>query len=101
MIDEATLTKGQIRKLTALRKSVSNDIADKAFAEWMKKQISAGPIEKPDPVATVLLKAVKPTIHGLNLRRYGYTIRRSRAGLTATRNTPLMEQRGKACHAKP
>ena len=91
MIDESTLTKGQMRKLTALRKSVGNEIADKAFEQWMKKQISAEPGEKPDPVAEALLGAVSPAINDLNLGRYGYTIRKSRAGLTATRNTSLME----------
>ena len=32
---EDQLNKGQARKLTALRKSLGDDIADKAFAEWM------------------------------------------------------------------
>ena len=32
---EDQLSKGQARKLTALRKSLGDDIADKAFAEWM------------------------------------------------------------------
>ena len=31
---ERDLTKGQLRKLTALRKSLGKGIADKAFAEW-------------------------------------------------------------------
>jgi hypothetical protein len=30
-IDQSTLTKGQVRKLNALRKSVGDDIADNAF----------------------------------------------------------------------
>ena len=37
-IDHHTLTKGQIRKLTALRKSVGDDIAEDAFGKWMKTQ---------------------------------------------------------------
>ena len=32
-IDHSTLTKGQIRKLNALRKSVGNDIAEDAFTK--------------------------------------------------------------------
>ena len=36
--DEATLTKGQVRKLNTLRKSVGNKIGDKAFADWLAKQ---------------------------------------------------------------
>ena len=31
-IDQSTLTKGQVRKLNALRKSVGDDIAEDAFA---------------------------------------------------------------------
>jgi len=37
-IDHSTLTKGQIRKLNALRKSVGDDIAENAFDKWMKTQ---------------------------------------------------------------
>ena len=33
MIDEAALTKGQLRKLNALRKSVGPTIADEAFSK--------------------------------------------------------------------
>ena len=35
-IDQSALTKDQVRKLNALRKSVGNDIADVAFGKWMK-----------------------------------------------------------------
>ena len=34
-IDQSTLTKGQVRKLNALRKSVGNDIGEKAFGKWL------------------------------------------------------------------
>ena len=88
MIDESSLSKGQLRKLTALRKSLGDSIADKAFAEWQKTQES-GPVVREDPVAAALLAAVADTVETLNLGRYGYTIRRSRAGLTVTRNTSL------------
>ena len=37
-IDESTLTKGQLRKLNALRKSVGQDIGERAFAEWLAWQ---------------------------------------------------------------
>ena len=33
-IDESTLTKGQRRKLNALRKSVGDEIGERTFAEW-------------------------------------------------------------------
>ena len=88
MIDESNLSKGHMRKLMALRKSLGNDIADKAFVEWQKTQASA-PEAKEDPVAVALLEALESTVENVNLGRYGYTIRRSRAGLTVTRNTSL------------
>ena len=34
-IDENALTKGQRRKLTALRKSVGTEIGEQAFAAWL------------------------------------------------------------------
>ena len=37
-IDQSTLTKGQIRKLNALRKSVGDKIAEDAFGKWMTAQ---------------------------------------------------------------
>ena len=37
-IDQSTLTKGQIRKLNALRKSIGDDSAEDAFGKWMKSQ---------------------------------------------------------------
>ena len=90
MIDEAVLSKGHMRKLVALRKSLGSEIADKAFVEWQKAQKSA-PEAKADPLAAALLEAVAPIVEGKNLGRYGYTIRKSRAGLTVTRNTSLAE----------
>ena len=56
-IDQSTLTKGQVRKLNALRKSVGDDIADVAFGKWMKTQPKA-PKEVRDPVADALVDAL-------------------------------------------
>ena len=41
-IDESALTKGQRRKLNALRKSVGNEIGAQAFAAWLSSQQAAG-----------------------------------------------------------
>ena len=41
MIDEKALTKGQHRKLNALRKSVGDKIGDVAFSEWLKTQATS------------------------------------------------------------
>ena len=56
-IDHSTLTKGQIRKLNALRKSVGNDIAEDAFTKWLSMQ-SKTPKEVRDPVADALVTAL-------------------------------------------
>ena len=56
-IDQSTLTKGQVRKLNALCKSVGNDIAENAFGKWMKIQ-SKTPKEVRDPVADTLVAAL-------------------------------------------
>ena len=53
-IDQSTLTKGPVRKLNALRKSVGNDIADVAFGNWMKTK-SKTPKDVSDPVVDVVL----------------------------------------------
>ena len=42
-IDESTLTKGQLRKLISRRKSVGNDIGERAFAEWLAAQAAVPP----------------------------------------------------------
>ena len=56
-IDQSTLTKGQVRKLNALRKSLGNDIAENAFGKWMKTQTKK-PKEVTDPVADALVAAL-------------------------------------------
>jgi hypothetical protein len=66
MINENTLNKGQIRKLNALRKSLGNEIADNAFAKWMKTQTKGSSV-KVDPVSVRLKK----------LCRHWFTTRRS------------------------
>jgi Fe-S cluster biosynthesis and repair protein YggX len=53
-IDHSALTKGQVRKLNALRKSIGDDIAEDAFSKWMKTQTKT-PKEVRDPVADALV----------------------------------------------
>ena len=78
-IDHSTLTKGQIRKLNALRKSVGNDIADVAFGKWMKNQ-SKTPEEIRDPVADALVAALSNLISdkSFKLGTKGYVVRRAK-----------------------
>jgi hypothetical protein len=78
-IDHSTLTKGQVRKLNALRKSVGNDIAEDAFGKWMKTQ-SKAPKEARDPVADALVVALSNLIFdkSFKLGNKGYVVRRAR-----------------------
>ena len=78
-IDHSTLTKGQIRKLNALRKSVGDDIADDAFAKWMKSQ-SQTPKEVRDPVADALVAALSnlTSDKSFKLGSKGYVVRRAK-----------------------
>ena len=42
VIDESDLTKGQPRKLNALRTSVGKEIGERAFAGWLALRPEAG-----------------------------------------------------------
>ena len=78
-IDQSTLTKGQVRKLNALRKSVGDDIAEDAFGKWMMNQ-SKTPKEVRDPVADALVAALSHLNHdkGFKLGNKGYVVRRAK-----------------------
>jgi len=78
-IDQSTLTKGQVRKLNALRKSVGDNIADVAFGKWMKTQ-SKAPKEARDPVADALVAALSnlTSDKSFKLGNKGYLVKRSK-----------------------
>ena len=78
-IDQSTLTKGQVRKLNALRKSVGNDIAENAFGKWMKTQ-SKTPKDVRDPVADALVGALSNLISDKSFRlgTKGYVVKRAK-----------------------
>jgi len=78
-IDQSALTKGQVRKLNALRKSVGDDIADDAFGKWMKTQ-SKTPKEVRDPVADALVVALANLQNdkSFKLGNKGYVVKRAR-----------------------
>ena len=90
-INESDLTKGQIRKLNALRKSIGDTLAEEAFSKWLKQQKSETKDIRPDPVAMQIADAMMPLLKkkGLNLGRYGYAVKRARGkgakGLIITR----------------
>ena len=79
-IKESDLTKGQVRKLNALRKSLGDKLAEEAFGKWLKQQEKAdGVTDKPDPIAEQIVELLKPIEKkNLNLGRYGYVVKRAR-----------------------
>ncbi len=89
-IDENSLTKGQIRKLNALRKSIGDDLAEDAFGKWLARQVPDAP--KADPVAARIIEAFAglEDDRKFNLGLYGYTVRRAKgkgqSGFVAVKN---------------
>ena len=91
-INEQNLNKGHVRKLTALRKSLGQEIADEAFEKWASQQ-SKDTGEKADPIAARIEELLAPTANDAKFRlgRYGYTIRRAKGrgvakGFVAVKN---------------
>ncbi len=87
--NEAALTKGELRKLTALKKSVGDRIGEKAFVQWLRnksKRATAAPSDpNADMIADILGKMVKDS--GLKLPRGGYLVTRGRGRVIVTRAT--------------
>src|SRR4051794_3971232 len=77
--DEKQLTKGQQRKLNALRKSLGEDIANSAFAAWLKAEGANGHGPK-DRNAAVLQEAIEAVVleDRIHIPRGGYLVRRGR-----------------------
>ena len=78
-LDLSTLTKGQTRKLNALRNSLGNEIADNAFAKWMRTQTKEKMVQT-DPVAEKIKVALSSLLHdkAFRLGGKGYNIKRSK-----------------------
>lgn len=76
--DEAALSKGQLRKLTSLRKSLGQDIADAAFAKWYKRHVGRpAPI---DPNSQMIAEALTSKLTKIKIPRNvrGYLVMRGR-----------------------
>ena len=75
-IDESALTKMQLRKLNALRKSVGDDIGERAFAEWLTRQAT---VER-DRNAELIADSLWPLVEQgeLAIRTGGYVLKRGR-----------------------
>jgi hypothetical protein len=79
-IDESTLTKGELRKLNALRKSVGDTLGQQTFAKWLEKRAkisTSDPGDKnADLISNTLMKLVNEK--GLRIPRGGYLVTRGR-----------------------
>lgn len=90
--DENDLTKGQLRKLNALRKAVGEDLGDQVFGKWLKRQAKSMKIDETDPVAEKLAAALSKLEKDSSFRlgNKGYTVRRARgqgaSGFIVTKN---------------
>ena len=84
-ISETELTKGQVRKLSALRKSIGEEIAHKAFAEWLNSQTVT--VEEGDKNAELIAELLVDQINQGKLRipRGGYLVRRGRGRVIVER----------------
>ena len=69
-----------MRKLTALRKSVGNDLAEEVFARWLEREAALQARSKPDPVAMKIADVLAGFENDpkFNLGNYGYTLRRAK-----------------------
>ena len=77
-IDEGRLTKMQLRKLRVLKKSVGDEIGERAFATWLASQ--GGSTAKTDGNAATIVDTLWPLVQEgtLAIPRGGYRIRRGR-----------------------
>ena len=77
MIDETALTKGQLRKLNALRKSLGPAIADEAFGKWLARENDE---PESDRNAAIISETLWKMVQegSLSIRRGGYVVRRGR-----------------------
>ena len=83
---ERDLTKGQLRKLNALRKSVGDQIGTKAFTDWLARP-KAKRGEAVDKNANMIVGSLEQLVKGKKLRipRGGYLVKRGRGRVIVTR----------------
>lgn len=76
-IKEKSLTKGELRKLRALRKSIGDALANEAFAKWHTQQGRGA--EPDDPNIAAIENALNPLIKKIRIARgSAYAVRRGR-----------------------
>ena len=79
-IEESALTKGELRKLNALRKSIGDKLGEEAFGKWLKKQGTAKDNMQEDKNAALIAETLMKLIDEKKLRipRGGYLVTRGR-----------------------
>ncbi len=78
VVNEKGLSKGELRKLNALRKSLGEEIADEAFSKWYGQQRDGGNAVM-DPNVELMESALNPLVSKLKFPRgQHYTVRRGR-----------------------
>ena len=78
-IYESALTKGHLRKLNALRKSVGEDIGERAFAEWLSRQATGRASDRNAELIAESLCLWSLVEQGkLAIRSGGYVVKRGR-----------------------
>ena len=76
-IDEKVLTKGELRKLKALRKSIGEDLGNEAFAKWLASREATNGAT--DPNLALIEEALNPLMDKLRIPRgSAYAVRRGR-----------------------
>ena len=85
-IQERNLTKGQLRKLNALRKSLGQDIADSAFAEWLASSPKDKPVSVDTNVEAIVDLLNAPVLASeIRIPRGGYVVKRGRGRVVVER----------------
>ncbi len=85
--DEKELTKGQLRKLNALRKSVGDKLGEQTFAKWLKSNRAAKDTVSEDKNAALIAETLIKLIDDKKLRipRGGFVVTRGRGRVVVTR----------------
>lgn len=85
-VDVSRLSRREVQRLNALRRSLGQQTADKAFLEW-RQYADTRPEAVADKNIGVISDALEQIIehHKLTLPRSGYLLRRSRGRVIVTR----------------
>ncbi len=87
LFNEAALTKGELRKLNALKKSVGDKIGEKAFVQWLRDKTKSATAALRDQNAEIIVDTLGKLVKDGNLKipRGGYLVTRGRGRVIVTR----------------